>query len=243
MKKAALFAFLILCTALLATSCMRKVVEGHGYTTTQVRTVDAFTAIDFSFPVKAEIIISPGATPTVELTSYENVLSYIKTDVKGNTLHITGAENVNLEINKDVLVRITVGSLSELDISGAAEANITGAITGQKFSLDASGAAEIVIAELRTTELSVDLSGAGAVVISNGAASTASYDLSGAAEVKAFGLQTETAKVEISGMGDVELSVSQKLTAEISGAGEIKYRGSPQVQSDISGAGEINKVD
>src|ERR1043165_3872235 len=79
----------ILVLLLTAASCADRIVVGSGPARTEQRPVaGTFDKIDISAPVDAEIQVSTGAVPSVQLNGYSNLLRYVKTKVENGTLHI-----------------------------------------------------------------------------------------------------------------------------------------------------------
>ncbi len=226
-----------------ASSCRHVKVKGEGATKTENRSVGSFSAIQLSAPLTATIKIDPTAAPSLQLNGYGNVLHKIKSEVNNNTLIVDKDGFLDFDIDKDVTATITVPSLSSLTISGAADADLDGDITGNEFTLKVSGAGDVKIQSIHTNTLTTTLSGAGSLTIDSGTVNYASYKVTGAGDVDAYDLQCRQAKTVVSGAGDINLSASEKLDVHISGAGSVKYKGKPVVSSDINGVGSLEAED
>jgi Putative auto-transporter adhesin, head GIN domain len=221
-------------------SCKRNIIIGSGNETTSTRTTAGYNNIEVSAPVDVTIMVKEGAQPDLQLTGYENIMQYIKTDVEGNTLRIYSPEGVDFELGKKMKANITVPSLASLSMSGANDAIIHGMIVGKAFKLDVSGAGDIVIDNVTVSKLAADLSGAGKIEIKAGQVGQAAYDISGAGSINAFGLQSTEVEASVSGVGACDINTQQKLDAHISGAGHIRYKGHPAVTSETSGVGAVS---
>ena len=47
-------------------------------------------------------------------------------------------------------------------------------------------------------------------------------------------------EAKVSGSGDMEISVTERLTARVSGSGDIKYKGKPSIEDiKVSGSGDV----
>lgn len=239
MKKRLLLAAAAIAFLFTFNSC--KPVIGSGAVKDESRPVSAsFNSIDISAPVKANITIQEGATASVQLSGYENLLKEIKTEIKDNTLHITLPDGMRVETDKEVIANITVPSLAALDLSGASDADIKGKITGNEFSLDLSGSSHVVAEDISTSKFSVDVSGSGHIAVNSGTIQEADFAVSGSGNISAFGLQSQSVDAAVSGSGSIELTAMQHLDAAISGSGNVKYKGHPQVSQDISGSGSVS---
>lgn len=237
MKKALLF--IAVCCAFTLSSCGPRM--NNGKMVTEQRQLSEFTSIDISAPVDATITVRPGAAPSVSIKGYSDVLKKIKAEVEGNMLHIySESKHWRFHSGESTKVEIVVGSLSALDVSGAADVDILGNITGPEFNLAVSGAGDLKIDEINTDKLSIDAAGAADVSIKKGSVRQAEYDFSGAGDLKAFDLVTTETRASVSGAGDVKVNVSQTLNASISGVGSIRYKGHPAITKSVSGIGEIS---
>jgi hypothetical protein len=210
---------------------------------TQQRAVEAFTSVDISAPLTATIHVVPGAQPSVKLSGYKNLLQEVKAKVEGSTLKIFNEHSINFDTDKEISADITVSSLSDLDIHGAADALVDGNITGDEFRLKISGAGDVSIEKLTVSNLTATISGAGDVGISSGSVGTAQYSISGAGNIKTFNMQANDVRAKVSGAGDMEVTALRSLDAKVSGAGSIRYKGNPTLKSETSGIGEIAAAD
>lgn len=238
-----LFSTLLVAVVLFTSSCKQNVLHGEGATTTSSPVVSSFNAVDIELPLKAIVTVQEGSQPTIQLSGYTNVIEHIKAKVENNSLVLYSDLDETWRIDGDgITVSITMPSLTALSLTGAADADIHGNVTGGTFKLETSGASTVVIDNLNVDSFSSDVSGACNIEVKGGSTKKASYEISGAAKIKAFPLQTLETVTSISGAGKGEVSASQKLTVEISGAGDVKYKGNPAITKDISGAGSITAV-
>src|SRR5438046_10292898 len=75
--------FLTVCVAL-AAGCRWVGVRGNGHIKTDDRTVSAFTEIDAGGTFEIEW---QGGSPALQITTDANLLSYVESEVSGETLH------------------------------------------------------------------------------------------------------------------------------------------------------------
>jgi hypothetical protein len=184
--------------------------------------------------------ITIGGSPSVSFEGYANVIPYLRTEVRNNTLRIYVDEIMEVDANKNIIANITLPSLTGLDLSGASDAVITGPISTANFHLEVSGASSVDIQELHVQSFKGDMSGSTSLTLRNGDITNGSYEVSGSGEIKAFGVSQQTATLDLSGSADAEVNVATKLNVEISGAGNVKYKGHPAISQDISGAGSVS---
>lgn len=220
-------------------SCRINVLKGEGTQVAESRTVKSFTNIDISVPLDANITVKEGATPSVQLHGFQNILKNIKTETDGNTLRIFMNDNWSINTDEETKAEIVVPSLANLSLEGAPNAFVHGNVVGPEFSVSISGAADAVIDNINVTKFSGDISGAGDIKLNGGKVNRAEYTVSGAGDIDAFPVQTNETIATVSGAGDGKISAAQKLEAHISGTGSIHYKGHPQLISDVSGVGSV----
>ncbi len=230
---------LLLVLVLSLSSCMRNVVSGSGAQVADMRSVKPFAAIEVGGAIDVTVNLQDGATPSVQLYGYENLLKYIKTEVKDNTLNIYTVEGTELNTDQKIKAVITLPSMASLSLSGATYGVIHGNVKGSDFKLEVSGASDVVADNVSVTHFSTEISGAAKVKVSSGAAESANYELSGAAVLNAFNLVTDNTTVELSGTGLANVNAQKTLNAHLSGVGAIRYKGHPAVTSEKSGIGSI----
>lgn len=191
-------------------------VRGNGRIKDQNRNVSEFNRIDAggAFTIKVEV----GKAPSVRIAAEENLLGYIRTSVKGNTLVIDTKKN--LSPRKEIKILITTPSLSYIEASGANDIRIIG-IKGDSFEANLSGAGTL------------DLSGE---------AKRFDADLSGAGTINAKDLIARNVSISVSGAASAEVFAKETLDASVSGVGSISYYGNPEnTKTTVSGVGSINR--
>ena len=193
-----------------------KSVKGSGQTATEMREVDSFHAIEVSGVLQVEIIAQK--EQTLEVEADDNLLKYIKTEVRGGTLKMWSERQ--LKTSNPLRVRITVQDIDDLEVTGAA--NVT-------------------VKDLKNSGIKVDSSGASKIKVS-GESSKFIADVSGATSIDAEALTVENATVDASGASNVSVNVSGTLRAEATGASRVSYAGTPkEVVKKTRGAGSVDQ--
>lgn len=192
--------------------------EGSGVRKSEKRSVSAFDSVRFdgAFDVTIELQKKRG----IEVSSDDNIIPHIVTEVKGRTLHVTSRKSICSKIG--LLIHITNDDI-------------------QKITAD--GSSDISISDVKNKKLNVIINGAGDFRASG---ATGAFDarISGSGNLDARELHADEVAVSIDGAGDAVVYASEKLTASIDGAGDISYYGNPKnVTKNISGAGDIEKGD
>lgn len=236
MKKLLLF---IAVLSIVLPSCVLNSVKGNGDITDKEYSESGFKNIDASGSY--EIHITQGSSYSVKVKCDANLFDYLNIYTKGDKLYLEQKNNTSISPSQKIKVYVTAPAYSDFDCSGACSIISDNKISGDKLSLDLSGAGKLNL-DVEMQFLDVDMSGASEGII-NGSAKSFSLDGSGATKIYAFGLSTENTKIDLSGSGKAEVSVSSDLSVEISGAGSVRYKGNPTIQQEISGAGSISKAE
>jgi hypothetical protein len=224
---------------LLLSACAEHIVEGHGTVKTETRQLSStgFTKVAIHAPVDVHITV--GGAPSLSLEGYANLMPYLHTTVRDNTLRIFVDEYTELHTGRKVQVNISMPSLSALDLSGSCDAVVSGLVNSPDFALDVSGAASVDISEIHVNAFSADMSGSADLRLGSGQINTGSFDISGSGAIKAFGVTQQNTTLDLTGSADAEVTVAARLDVDISGAGNVAYKGHPNITQDVNGAGSI----
>lgn len=207
---------MLLISLLSLTSCKLTGIKGNGDLVEEIREVETFRKIDVSGNYDVEINV--GESTKLEIVAESNLLKYIKTKVKRNTLYISSKEN--LRPKEDLKIIISCPDLEAIECSGVNDIIAEG-INSEKFD--------------------IDLSGAGSIDIS-GEANLFRIEVSGAADLMARHFHTSDVKIDVSGAANAEVFATRSCDAEVSGAGYIElYGDAKDVTYDISGAGSLER--
>ena len=208
--------FLAACIVL-AAGCHWVGIRGNGHIKTDERPLSAFANIDVS---GAFTIEWQSGTPNLRITTDENLLSYIDSNVSGETLHLRTRE----QIRPTHGVRVVISSPTRVGArtSGAVKLDAK-QLSGARFALESRGASRVSL-EGNIDELLVDMTGASELAASN--------------------LQTKVSEISTTGAADAEIAVAETLKVAITGAGKITYSGNPAtIEKHITGAGSIHHRD
>jgi hypothetical protein len=216
MKNKPYLALLALLIFLFA-GCDWRGVRGNGRIKTEQRPVTSFTRIDAGGFY--DIQWQPGS-PSLTLTTDENLLSNIETSVSGNVLKIE--THGQISSTHGVTVVINSPSLSGAELSGALKLEAA-QLSGDRFSLETSGASKVTLA-----------GGINRLVAS----------LTGASRLNAETLQAQDVEIAVTGAGRADVMATNSLKAAITGAGRVSYGGNPKsVEKKVTGAGKISPRD
>ncbi len=191
-------------------------VRGNGHVKEETRTIEEFREIQVSgaFSVKVDV----GDEPSLSISCEENLLKYIRTYVKGNTLYIDTRKSISPR--KEIKIYLTTTELNRVESSGANSIYVEG-INSDEFDVELSGAC------------SMDASGK---------AGRLDVEVSGAGHFDSKDLKAEDVTVSVSGAASSNVYASESLRASVSGVGTINFYGDPKrVKTNVSGVGSINR--
>jgi hypothetical protein len=205
------------CNVMLERAENSEIVSGSGNVVTETREVSGFTAV--TLEGFGEVIIDQNGSESLTITTDENFMPYLETEVRGDTLFIRTQEDVIFTDIAKLTFLIEAASLDSVELSGA------GSMT---------------ISNLDTDRWQATLPGAGSITVS-GQATAQTVELSGAGSYDAAGLESQEAAIHNSGAGTAVVMVSDDLDVTIDGLGSVEYIGDPQVTQEINGVGSVRQ--
>ncbi|QLG46454.1 head GIN domain-containing protein [Costertonia aggregata] len=240
MKKSTSLALILLFT-LSATAQWGKRIKGNGNMKTIERSIGDYESISLSGWFDVDLV--SGNEGEITLRGEENLLEYIKTEVKNGKLVIKTEKGVNLKPSNwksGIKVTVPVESIEGIAISGSGDIVGKTIIRSERLKTSMSGSGNLTM-DVETDYLSVSMSGSGDMDF---AGSTKDFDvsISGSGDVEAYGLEADNVTASVSGSADIQVTVNKVLKARVSGSGDISYRGNPEkIDTKTSGSGDISK--
>ena len=189
--------------------------RGSGNMASEVREVGDFSKIDVSHVFNVEVTAQ--SEYGLEVEADDNLLQFIKTEVRGDTLYIELDQRV--KTSNPMRIRVSAPNVDRVEASGASKVNVS---------------------NLKNGELAIDTSGASKINLS-GETGSLTVDVSGASQIEAGELSTMIANVDASGASYVNVNVAKSLTADASGASRITYTGPAHVSKSTSGASSVSQ--
>ena len=215
-----------------------KQVKGSGRSKEERRALSGFTRLAISGALRVDV---RGGKPfDTRLTGDDNLLAFIKTEVKGETLHIHPQENTNLSPQAELNVVVSLPHINGLEISGASSVGAMDFSTSAG-DIDVSGASQLTLKGIRTHNLKLDASGASIVQLV-GEVARFDVEVSGASRLDAKHLKAAEITVEASGAANADVSAHAGVTGEASGASDLSVWGNPaRLAVEASGAASVTR--
>jgi hypothetical protein len=196
--------------------CHLPGVRGNAQIKTEERPIAAFANLDAGGAFEIEW---QNGSPSLRITTDENLLPYIESDVSDDTLRLRTQEHV--WPTRGVKVVISSPTRTGGRIRGAVKLTVK-QLSGPVFALESKGASQVSL---------------------DGSTDRLLVDMTGASQLEADGLQAKTAEISTTGAGDAEVAVTDMLKVVITGAGKVTYSGDPTIKKQITGAGSIRHKD
>lgn len=229
-------AFALLTTTQLMASCSLESRSGNGNVVKEVRTITGFNGVEASSGVNVFLFQSDEEKVVVEAD--ENLMSLIKTEVRGNTLkcYIDGSIRRSKKLN----VYVSFKDLNKVSASSGSDVFSETLVKATDLNINASSGADIklkVDAENIRCQSSSgsDITLIGTCVDFDGGASSG-------ADIKADQLTAKSAKVNASSAGDIRIRVLEQISASASSGGDVSYYGNPKhVDIRESSGGDVSR--
>ncbi len=229
--------------ALTAINAQWKKVKGNGNVVTIDRSTDDYNKIAVAGWFDVELVA--GSEGALKIRGEENLLEYIKTEVKDDKLVIKVRNGINLKPSSwgedgGIYITVPVEEVEEVTLSGSGDVTSSTVLKSDKFRTSISGSGDLnLMVEAETVEAS--LSGSGDINL-KGQAGNFEVRVSGSGDVQAYELNANNVEATISGSADVRVTANEMLYARVSGSGDIHYKGDPKkIDSKASGSGGITK--
>ena len=205
---------------------------------TETRTVDDFDRISLSG--SGEVIVTQDGDQTVKVEAESDLLRYVRTDVRGRTLHL-GLHDVPrtrlFRPSQKVRYYVSAGDISGLEVSGSGEIHAE-VLETRRLDVHISGSGRVILADLNADDLDVGVDGSG-YVRAAGRVNRQSVNIAGSGNHLAADLESGSAQVVVGGSGNATVWVTDDLDVRIAGSGQVEYYGDPEVSSRAFGSGKI----
>lgn len=190
----------IMTTSHLPAQIPNSSVRGNGQVSTQSRELTPFSQVKFlgSF----DVILVPGSHPGAELSGEDNLFSYIRTEVRDQTLLISTQSGYHIHFTRPMTVRVSVGELENISLLGSGDLHGKGTISGNNMVVRLQGSGNISLNLNVRGILKTMVTGSGNLSLS-GKASQASLSLTGSGNIDATRLRAGNWETNKVGSGNI----------------------------------------
>ena len=245
MSKKMLFFALVLTSLLLSACSLAQIgkqigqttVTGSGKLASESRVVSGFDQVELDGIGEVQVQVNDGQEG-LQVEAEDNLLKYLKTEVRGSTLVISTQEDIHLRPTKPVRFTVSTQALQGLAIGGSGNIKVD-EVQADRLRLGVSGTGNILVKNLQAERLDTIITGSGSVEV-GGRAQSQTVELSGSGSYNAYNLENAAAEVTISGSGNAVVWTTDNLKSMISGSGSIHYFGKPNMSQAITGLGRVS---
>ena len=226
--------------ALLAASCGLDISIGEGKKGNGVVQEDRreitgeFTVVSASEGL--DVTVTQADDYEIVVEADENVIDLIGTDIRDGKLKIHAIKNIGRATKK---VHVSLPVITGLESSSGADLVTKGKVQADRITLDASSGSELRL-DLMADDVQADTS-SGADIRITGEANIFHADASSGSGIRARDFSVKNCIAEASSGADIDLFVSESLTADASSGGNISYAGEPRLQERKSLSGSVHK--
>lgn len=201
-------------------SVVNERVNGSGKIITETRYVSGFNKVDLQGI--GNLTIVQGSDELLTITSDDNFMDYITTEVVNGTLEIGMKPNLSLNPTGTIDYKLTVKSLSSVVLSGFGSIT-AGKLTRNELEVRLAGSGEINLGMLESDTLLLRVSGFGDINVENMNVKQPNLEITGSGDINVDQMDVEDLAVKISGFGNADLTGKAE-TQEVQILGSGNYR-------------------
>lgn len=213
-----------------------KTIKGNGNVVTKTRTTSNYDGVGIGG--NFDVILVQGKEGKITIEAEENIIPYIETEVKGNTLQVNYEKNINIRSTKRITITINYSDIDKVSLGGSGNVSNEGVIKSNDFKVSLGGSGNITL-NVDAKEIASSIGGSGNIKL-KGNTNEFTCSIAGSGSIKAYDLNTDTLSANIAGSGSINSTVKNKIKAKVVGSGSIYYKGNPtHVDSKSVGSGDI----
>lgn len=237
MKKiVALIVFVSLSLTTVQAQWFNKRVRGNNNMKEVTRNVGNFDGVSVggSFDVK----LVAGKEGKVTIHAEDNLIPYLITEVRDNTLKIKWKKGISVNSHKRILVTVPFKEISKIALAGSGDVFTKNSVINTvklKVSLAGSGNMKLAV---KAMNVKTSIAGSGDIYL-NGTTDSFKASIAGSGDIHAFELKAKTSNLSIAGSGGIRTSTSDMLKVSIAGSGDVYYKGNPKEDARIAGSGSL----
>ena len=207
-------------------------LDGDGVAARDRRAVAAHATLEVEGSMLVEVRV--GQAPSLVVEADANLLPFIHTRERGDTLHIS----LERELRSKTPMRIvyTVPRLSEVRASGSGQVSVRG-LDGAPLDVRKSGSGQVRLAG-KVDSLNARASGSGIVDAAELRSASADLSLSGSGRMNVGEIQGDYARVQVTGSGVLQAGGRvRSLNARVTGSGSVELANLATQDADLAATG------
>lgn len=217
-----------------------KKIKGNGNVVSIERSVGEYDEVSSAGWFDVELV--GGIEGKLTLKGEENLLEYIKTEVKNGELVIKTEKGVNLQPSSwksGIKITVPVEEIQAVRLSGSGDVVSKTTLKSDEFKASIAGSGDVDL-NIEAENLKASISGSGDMELV-GKATNLEVSVSGSGDIKAYDLVADNVEAQVSGSADLKITANKMIKARVSGSGDITYKGNPEkIDTKSSGSGDIS---
>jgi len=234
-----LMAALLACSITIPYGSEEGAIRGSGKLVSEDRSVSGVASAELA--VNGTLHIEFGDRESLRIKGEDNLLPYIESEMRGDTLLIRTQPGTNIQSTRSIEYWLTVTELTGLSVSSSGDIFGQG-LEGNRCSIDNSSSGSISLDSIDCTTLNVSISSSGKVDIAGGSAEQQNIRISSSGDYRARDVVGSDADITISSSGSATVNVSESITGTISSSGNIYYIGDPSINVSSSSSGGVERL-
>jgi hypothetical protein len=215
-------------------------VRGNGTLATEERSVGGITGVELA--MSGTLHIEQGDSEELVVEAEGNLLPYIETVMRGDTLLIRTESGTSIQTTRPVDFRLIVTELTDLSISSSGDI-FAPALEGNRCTLDISSSGTIELDQVDCTILTVRISSSGDITIAGGSAERQDVRISSSGDYNARDVTGTEAEINISSSGSATVNVIERISGSISSSGNIYFGGNPTIDVRTTSSGKVESLE
>ncbi|MFD1875130.1 GIN domain-containing protein [Hymenobacter bucti] len=191
------------------------------------------------------VLVRQGDGYKAEAAGRASDLDEVRFEVRGDRLVVRnrGGNGLFSAFGKNrnpILITVTLPRLRRLELSAAAQADVSG-FRDEDLTFNASSAASARL-DVNVPRLEIDLSSAAHAEL-KGTANELSVDGSSASSLEALGLRATKAAIDLSSGSEAKVHATDELKVDLSSGSQVKYAGRPaRIDKDLNSGSSLEAL-
>ncbi len=210
--------------------------DGNGEQSAEFRDIEGFTSVRNASSIP--MIVDVGPDFSVEVLCDENLLGFIETRLRSDTLELSHPTDTAIAPEAVCEVAVTMPVLDRVHASSNGDIEAVGDLSGVSY-VRISDRGDVFLDGIDTSQLRLINQSRGQMVLT-GVVDVLAMSSAGAGGIDAGELVATIANISNTGDGDITANVTDHATVSIQGEGDVVIYGDPEVvEVDDDGCGDV----
>jgi hypothetical protein len=214
-----------------------KKIKGNGDITTTTRSTGSYDGLKAAGPMDFKLV--SGTEGEISITGDSNLIEYIVTEVKNNSLVVKVKDGYNLKSSQTIVITIPYESINSVSLAGSGDIENSGTIKTDHLKVALAGSGDINLS-VDSYSLESSIAGSGDIELI-GSTTDLTTKITGSGDFNGKDLESSNVTAKITGSGSANVTCNGELKARITGSGDVKYSEKPtHKDTKITGSGSVS---